>query len=492
MKSTKFNVGSTHNPLSETLTRGLAAIAVEFQIPSAFPAEVMAEANRATAPEQLARLRSDSERTDLLHLEFVTLDPASSTDLDQAFALERGIDDTLILHYAIADVAAFVTVGSLIEHEALLRGETIYSPLGRTPQYPEVISEHAASLLPDGPRPAIVLEVSLDNEGMSTLRNTRRCVVQSRAKLAYETVDVSTIALLTEFARRVSVAETKRGAMRADLPEQELNQLPNGHYELRLRSLLESEQVNAALSLAANLAVGSYLADAGIGLFRVMDQPDKAALSSLRRLAKALHLEWASGVTLGAFQLSLDVTQPTHRAFLVSARRAGGGASYATLGCGDETNATLVNGRPYHGAIAGTYAHATAPIRRLADRYVLELLCTLFTYGVAGVTQQDRDRLASLPAIMRRSATLAGGVERAAVDLAETLLLNDRIGDSFQATVLEASESGAVVQLIDPPVKSRLGRSSVKRGATAGAEVTVRLVSVDIAERSLKFELVSD
>jgi exoribonuclease R len=190
MKSTKFNVGSTHNPLSETLTRGLAAIAVEFQIPSAFPAEVMAEANRATAPEQLARLRSDSERADLLHLEFVTLDPASSTDLDQAFALERGIDDTLILHYAIADVAAFVTVGSLIEHEALLRGETIYSPLGRTPQYPEVISEHAASLLPDGPRPAIVLEVSLDNEGMSTLRNTRRCVVQSRAKLAYETVDV--------------------------------------------------------------------------------------------------------------------------------------------------------------------------------------------------------------------------------------------------------------------------------------------------------------
>jgi exoribonuclease R len=492
MKSTKFNLGSTTAGASEKLTLGFTAIAAEFQIPQSFPPEVDREAAQVTSPQHIEQVLNDPTRTDLLHLDFVTLDPASSTDLDQAFALNSGEDGNLILHYAIADVGAFVPRGSAIEAEALRRGETIYSPQGRTPQYPESISEQAASLLPDGPRPAIVLEVGLDPDGNSVLRSAKRSVVRSRAKLAYETVDVDSIELLREFARRIAKAESGRNAMRADLPEQELNQLPNGHFELQLRSLLESENVNAALSLAANLAVGDYLANAGVGLFRVMDTPDDAALSSLRRLARALRLDWSPDLSLGAFQRSLDVTKPTHRAFLVSARRAGGGASYATLGCGDETAAPLVNGRPFHGAIAGTYAHATAPLRRLADRYVLELLCTLFADGLAGITQSDRDRLASLPAIMRRSAALAGDVERAAVDLAETVLLHDRVTETFIATVLESSDSGAVIQLLDPPVRARLPRSAIKHGAKAGAEVTVRLVRVDVAERSLKFEVASN
>jgi exoribonuclease R len=492
MKSTKFTIGPPASALAESLRLGLHRIAEEFAIPQAFPVEVDAEATLATSDERIAEVLNDHTKLDLQHLKFVTLDPSSSTDLDQAFALVPGSNGLLILHYAIADVAAFVPEGSATEAEALRRGETIYSPLGRTPQYPETISERAASLLPDGPRPAIVLEVALDEQGVSVLRGATRCVIRSSAKLAYESVDVESIELLAEFARRVSLAESDRGAMRADLPEQELVELPNGHFELQLRSLLASETANAALSLAANLAVGDYLAQVGVGLFRVMDMPDRVAVSSLRRLAKALHLNWSTEMELGEFQQTLDITQPTHRAFLVSARRAGGGASYATLGCGEATAAPLVDGRPFHGAIAGTYAHATAPIRRLADRYVLDMLCTLFADGVSGITQRDRDRLASLPAIMRRSAALAGNVERASVDLAETVLLNDRIGESFEATVLEASNSGAVVQLVDPPVRARLSRSSVKNGATAGTEVTVRLVAVDIAERSLKFELLTD
>ena len=82
---------------------------------------------------------------------FVTLDPASSTDLDQAFAIETAGAD-LLLHYAIADVAWFVADGDALDREAWARGETLYLPDGKASLYPPAIGEGAASLLPDGPR----------------------------------------------------------------------------------------------------------------------------------------------------------------------------------------------------------------------------------------------------------------------------------------------------------------------------------------------------
>jgi exoribonuclease R len=489
MKATTFRVSSTSAEAAE-LVAGFAAIETEFGVPGPFPPAVTNEVTRTTSPQARAAVLTQVSRTDLQQLEFVTLDPASSTDLDQAFCIEEQPDGTLLLHYAIADVAAWVPAGGPTETEAWNRGETVYTSRGRIPQYPELVSEDAGSLLPNGPRPSIVLDIVVDAKGIASLRTVRRAVIRSRAKLAYETTDVSSLPHLEEFSRRIAIAEDERGAMRTELPEQELVQGDDGQYELALRSLAPSETANAALSLSANLAVGAYLAEAGVGLFRVMTPPDKHALRSLEHLASALDLEWTASQPLAAFQRSLDVTNPKHRAFLVGARRAGGGASYATIGCGEESQAALVDGKPFHAAIAGTYAHVTAPLRRLADRYVLELLCTLMDSGVAAVSDTQRAQLATLPAVMRRSGAMAAGVERAGVDLAEAVMLNSRVGERFSATVLESGDSGAVVQIAEPPVRARLSRSAIKNGAVAGAVVTVELRSVDVVTRSVKFELV--
>ncbi len=490
MRTPTFHV-SDGASASTKLEAGFSAIETEFQVPGPFPEPVLVEVSATTAVGAVAGVLAESDREDLLHLEFVTLDPASSTDLDQAFCIEEEVDGVLLLHYGIADVGAFVPAGGSTEAEAWQRGETIYTPRGRIPQYPEVVSEQAGSLLPDGPRPAIVIDVALSSDGIATLRTVRKAVIRSRAKLAYESTDIETMPLLAEYSRRVTHAEDVRGAMRTELPEQQLNQENDGSYVLELRSLLPSETANAALSLSANLAAGTYLAEAGIGLFRVMATPDEHALRSLQRLAKALGLDWTVDRPLAAFQRTLDVTDPKHRAFLVGARRAGGGASYATIGCGDETAADLVNGRPFHAAIAGTYVHVTAPLRRLADRYVLDLLCTLNKEGMSGVTAEQRQQLAGLPAVMRRSGATASGVERAAVDLAEAVMLESRLGEQFVATVLESGDSGAVIQVAEPPIQARLSRSAIKNGAVAGAVINVSLTSVDVVNRSIKFELVT-
>src|SRR3954471_13541573 len=127
------------------LARGLADIRREFQVPASFPPDVLA------AAEAAAR-RAPTEHADRTDMPFVTLDPASSTDLDQAFAIEAAGSD-LRLHYAIADVAWFVEDGGAIAAEAWQRGMPLYLPDGKAGLYPPVLSIGAASLLPDGPRP---------------------------------------------------------------------------------------------------------------------------------------------------------------------------------------------------------------------------------------------------------------------------------------------------------------------------------------------------
>ena len=147
--------------LGNALGDRLAAIRSEFQIPSGFPTAVLHAAEEAAG-------RAPTEHVDRTAMPFVTLDPASSTDLDQAFWIEPSGGD-LLLHYAIADVSWFVDDGSPIDVEAWKRGETIYLPDWKANLYPPILSERAASLLPDGPRPAIVLRVRIGTDGNARL-----------------------------------------------------------------------------------------------------------------------------------------------------------------------------------------------------------------------------------------------------------------------------------------------------------------------------------
>ncbi len=248
------------------LADGLAAIRAQFRVPTSFPPAV------AAAAEAAAR-RVPGEHADWTQVPFVTLDPASSTDLDQAFAIEAAGTD-LLLHYAIADVAWFVGDGDPLDGEAWSRGTTLYLPDGKAPLYPPVLSQGAASLLPDGPRPAVVFTVRVAPDGGVALAGVERAVIRSRAKLAYETVrDDQLPSDFAELAARIETAEARRGAARVDPPEQEVEDDGTGRFVLRFRPRTKAEDRNAALSLATNMAVADALLAAGTGLFRVMPRP---------------------------------------------------------------------------------------------------------------------------------------------------------------------------------------------------------------------------
>ena len=453
---------------NNALARGLAAIRTQYQVPAGFPADVLAAAEAAAK-------RAPTDHKDRTNWPFVTLDPASSTDLDQAFTIDRDGND-LILHYAIADVAWFVDDGGAIDAEAWRRGATLYLPDGRAGLYPPVLAEGAASLLPAGPRPAIIFTVRVAPDGGVRLDGAERAIIRSTAKLAYDSVkDTDLPPDFAALADRIAAAEARRGASRVDPPEQEVDSVEGGGYALAFRPRLVSEDRNAALSLATNLAIADALQAHHTGLFRVMAPPDDHAVQRLRHTASAFGLVWPPNETLAQYQLGLDAADPKQAAFMLAIRRAGAGASYVPFREG------VI---PWHAAMAATYAHATAPLRRLADRYVVR--ATLAIANGQPVPDVVTAAFSQLPVVMGRADTLGGQVDRAVIDLAEAVMLQNCVGHVFPAIVTDVDDRGVRMQLSDLPVVARVAAQGVRPGDA----LSVKVSGVDLERRSVAFERV--
>jgi exoribonuclease R len=177
---------------------------------------------------------------------------------------------------------------------------------------------------------------------------------------------------------------------------------------------------------------------------------------------------------VGAVLADLDPGNPKHAAFVEEAAELMRGASYAAFDGAPPAE-------PAHGAVAAPYAHVTAPLRRLADRYATEV-CLALHAGTA-VPDWARTALPRLPEVMQRTDQTANAAERGAIDLVEALLLRDRVGEVFDATVLEVDPT--TVALDDPPVRARC----VDNGVELGARVRVRLVESDPDRRKVRFGL---
>ena len=454
---------------SHILSNELAAIRTAFQVPEHFPPAVLTAAERAAT-------RQPTDHADWTGRRFVTLDPAGSTDLDQAFAIEAD-GDVFVLHYAIAGIGWFVDPDGTIAGEAWQRGQTLYLPDDKASLYPPVLSQGAASLLPDGPRPAVVFSVRVDADGAVALDAVTRAVIHSRAKLGYASViDADLPAGFGDLTDRLIRAEAARGAARIDPPEQEVAHDADGRLTLTFRTRHASEDRNAALSLACNMAVAQLLIAHGTGLFRVMDEPDERAVARLRLTARALGVDWPGSATLTQIERTLDPADPRHATLMLAIRRAGNGASYRAFAPGET---------PWHAAVAAPYVHATAPLRRLADRYVVE--AALAVANGQAVPTHVAQAFPRLPKAMARSDSRAGQIDRAVIGMAEAALLSGREGEVFDAVVTGVEARGADIQLCDLPVTARLAPA----GLTPGDRVTVRLTGTDVARRSSAFALAS-
>lgn len=472
--------GITSVLTDERLLARFAAVREQFGLPTRFPDEVMA------AAEAVAVAPVEWPERDETGIPFITIDPPGSMDLDQAVHIERS-GEGFRVRYAIAYLPAFVAPGGAIDIEAQVRGQTIYAPDQRTPLHPAPVSEDAASLLPDRVRPAYIWDMHVEPDGQGSAVSVYRALVRSVDRFDYEQVqamiDAGTsderVALLKEVGERRIAFEQRRGGASLPMPEQEVIRDVDGHFVLGFRPPLAAEEWNAQISLMTGMAAAELMVGARIGVLRTLPAPRPEALERFRREAKALGIRWPEGMTYGAFLRSLDRSDPKHLALIYDATGLFRGSSYVVFD-GELPPA------PEHGALAAIYAHVTAPLRRLVDRYGLAI-AEAISQGHP-VPAWASAGLADLPEIMARTSKVAHGVERACTDAVEAAVLSQFVGQLFDAAVVDKSENGRwVIQLTHPAV--------VAQAATAirvqnGDRVTARLVRADVPTGLVRFEII--
>ncbi len=452
-----------HRPIrvvpAAALQEGFATIRREAGVPVAFPPEVEAEA-RANGS------RGTAERVEI---PFVTIDPPGSRDLDQAVHIERRGNGHRV-RYAIADVGAFVMPGGALDAESHARGVTVYAPDVKVPLHPLALSEGVASLLPGQWTPAVLWTLDLDGAGNLDSTDVARAEVRSVAQHTYADVPAPLAELLAEVGERRLALEIARGGVQLEIPEQEVVR-EGGSWTVRYRVPLATEDHNAQISLLTGMAAAQLMLASGTGILRTQPRPDERSLERLRRQARALGAAWPRSMSYPDFVRSLDPARPAHAALMHEAAGVGRGAGY-----------TAFDGEPpeetEHFAIAGAYAHATAPLRRLQDRYVSE--CCLAASAGTPIPDWVHAGLAALPDAMTAAGRRAGTVERGVVDLVEAALLSGREGEVFPGVVVDEK----LVQLAEPAVRGKL----VGHAPEPGNDVEARLTSADMATRKVTFE----
>lgn len=465
----------TPRTAEQALRDRFAAVRAELGLDAPYPADALAEAERVAAEQPRD---GHPDETDV---PYVTLDPPGSMDLDQALHIERDGAGHRV-RYAIADVPLFVHPGGALDRVTRERGQTVYCPDERVPLHPPVLSEAAASLLPGETRPAFVWDLRLDGDGVLTGSEVHRAMVRSRARLDYAgvqaEVDAGTaqevLVLLREVGERRIAQEQARGGASLPMPEQQVSERPDGGFTLEFRPPVASEEWNAQLSLLTGMAAASMMLEGGVGVLRTMPAPTEEAVARFRRAARALRVEWPEGMPYGDLVRGLDRTDPHHLALIHEATSLFRGASY-----------TAFDGEPpaerEHAAVAAPYAHVTAPLRRLVDRFGL-VVCEALCRG-AEVPAEIRAALPEVPGLMTASDRTARAAERACADAAEAAVLTGRVGERFDAVVVDHLEKGMEVQLVDLPVLAKVTGDRAALGST----VPVRLEAADVAAGRVTF-----
>ena len=493
------------------------AIAWRHRLPREFSKEAIAE---ASAPADSLDPAEIARRRDLRGLPFVTLDPATARDHDDAVCVEALEHGGFRLWVAIADVAHFVPEGGALDVEARRRGNSVYFPDRAIPMLPERLSGELCSLRPAVDRLALSVELTLDAHGAMEGARFHEAVIRSRARLVYDAAaevmegnrspDVADgevteqLQRLAVLALRLSKRRFAAGAIDFDLPSAEIVLGDEGHPTdiIEAPRTLAHRAVEEAM-LLANRAVAERLVAAEVpALFRVHEAPTPTALAGLRTLLDAFGLlDLPRDAPFGSREIAAAVQRasgrPEERLVHYSALRSMRPARYDARCLG-------------HFALAfDAYLHFTSPIRRYADLVVHRALRdTLLGDSEARMRAQARaERMAAWAVRTSLCERTAMEAEREAIDLKKCVFMRERLGECFDATVTRVARHGFYATLdaffVDGLVPLRalrghfefdesrlalIARGSGERFAL-GDRVRVSVSQVDLVRGWIDFEL---
>ncbi len=504
---------------SLTSERAVSLIAIHaHSIPHVFRHDTQAEA-------ETARPATLSHREDWRRLPLVTIDPPDAKDHDDAVHAEPDTAGNnhggFIVSVAIADVAHYVTPGSALDREALVRGNSVYFPDRVVPMLPERISNDLCSLRPREDRAALAVRMVIGADGRKRSHTFHRVMMRSVAKLSYQQtqaaidgrVDELTDPLLAGVLKPLYAAydalkraRAERGPLDLDLPERKILLKADGTVERVVTP--ERQDANKLIEefmILANVAAAESLEKARVPLiYRVHDEPGMEKVNALREFLATLDIPFAKGGAMRAeaFNKILARVKGHEAEQLINdvVLRTQAQAEYAA------------ENYSHFGLNLRRYAHFTSPIRRYADLIVHRGLIRALKLGEGALPEAaDVKALAEIAAQISATERRAMLAERETNDRLIAHFLADRVGATFEGRVSGAHRAGLFVKLqetgADGFVPARTigdeyfrhdeaGHAMVgARSGTSyrlGDRVTVKLVEAAPVAGALRFELLSE
>jgi ribonuclease R len=380
--------------------------------------------------------RSDEPRRDLRDLPTFTIDPVSARDFDDAISAEADGEGRTRVWVHIADVAAHVPEGSLVDREAHRRATSVYAPGAVEPMLPHALSSDACSLIPGADRSAVTVELELHGPLIARAA-FYRSLIRSDERLDYERVD-------RIFAGRESAAEPWRAPLRAareaaaelqrkrersgalviDSEEPEFSFDEHGNVTgIYGRAQTESHRLIEHLMIAANEAVAGLLAQRGVPcLYRVHERPEPERIERLADQLASLE------VPTPPLPKNMSSTQAAELVGAISqrvdehVRRTGQGRialSSLVLRSLKQAYYSPTN-LGHAGLHSATYCHFTSPIRRYPD-----LVCHRALLSAVGGREREprAGELAELGAWTSEREREAMFIERDSDDIARCFAL---------------------------------------------------------------------
>ena len=495
----------------------LAVVMRKHGLPDAFPREVEEEAEGL--PEHV-RPEDHARRTDFRASTTLTIDPETAKDHDDGVGVERLPGGRWRLCVHIADVAHYVREGSLLDQEGYLRGTSVYFPDRVVPMLPHRLSSRICSLLEGEDRLTQSVVLDLDPGGRVTATEFHDGVIRSSARLSYRQVQgvldgdaglrerfaalAPLIESMDELAKLMRKRRHARGSLDLDLPEPELVLDESGRMVgTRPAERLDSMRLIEEFMLAANQAVATRLAEAGVGaLYRVHERPDPERVEEFCQLVSSL------GYRLPQRELGEVRPEDFQRVLRqIRGRPEEKLVSYLLL-------RTLKLAR-YHpenlghfGLAADIYAHFTSPIRRYPDLQVHRALRRLREGADPAGEARIREALPEMGAHLSEMERRAAEAERELIEWKKVRFMADKLGESFAGYVTGVQAFGLFVELEELYVQGLVHVSSMTddyyrfsekthtlKGENTGQayrlgdRVEVQVVRVDLDRRQVDFAL---
>lgn len=452
---------------------------------------------------------ADFNAEDLTHLSFVTIDSASTKDMDDALYVEANPEGGWTAWAAIAAPAYFFNPGSFIAKSARYFGQTVYLPGRALPMLPEGLATGAFSLKEGELRPALVCKIEFTQEGEIKNYTFSEAKITSKHKLSYQDVgafldgddtalrgcDEATktgLKLLHQVAQVRYDYRVKHNIVFDDQPDYDWQLNKQGFIDsIKRRNRSSAHRAVEEAMIATNTCAGEFLAGHNTGIFssQIGFRPER--IGEVRALLREEFGDDFDPENIDTFDGYIGLihtikNSTTHKHLLAPLRRL------------MHSTELTSNQQPHMGMGLKHYAPITSPIRRYAD------ICN--HWSIKQLLKQSKPQALPNRLIEQLVVTL-DNARKANRELEQILMcdyLKRHMGDAGDAVIRIVTQQGFGVRLLDTGMEGfiqipkgckkvfdakRMTLSVGEHTFALDGIVKAKVVSVDEEKRRVKMEL---